>query len=541
MGGTTWAAPTIYSIATYDSDKNFIEIIGDQTYSLDPDSEITLNDDVAFIVLSFPGPEGYSNTMMVDYSEEFPAEYFNYTRIVKKKNINVLTPEMFGAVGDGVTDDTSAFNKMMKYITDEVCVCTNNYKISSLRIGNINFYSYGSLYCNSGIIIESASYKTVKIKGIYGASREYSTIYGVTLLNSFYNKIEIGEIDNFAYGFLIKADASNGCYSNSISIKRMKCIMGLHFETSDMAWANSNVIDVHYNPITIINLPNDVTPYAINLYENSTNFAYNSNIIHLWYEWHYQYLGCLAKIARLKKANKNRIIIERMEITGTTDDIEDIILFESQCERNSIIADNFFWISSEYTVKNLSNYLNDVTIKGVDILCKDFKWYKQDMMLKMNGQAIDSYQTMLRVNDNNAFEETDVGVSLNNLSEVWPIGTNFSCIVKDITQPSYIIIKARNKNARCNVRLGNENGSALGPSYYLTTENPYLNHTITFYNYKVNDEKNSSIFRSSENIAIVDSMLEFKEGVKYINLAICGEIDEIGLSPNLLLLETTQR
>lgn len=537
--GTVWRTPTIYSIATYDDKLEFIENLGNQSYSGDADSKIDIPSNAHFVVLSFEGSTGYSGGMFIDYSASFPIKYFDYTKITIPIDCYYLLPEMFGAVGDGVTDDTNAFEKMLYYVTNETCVCTKSYLITQpLIINNINFLCYGSIYCKYGIIFQNMNHKNILIESIYGENRIYSEVFGVTISNCHYTNFVFGIIDYYTNGILLKADGY-GCDGNIIDAKRVKCINGIVFLNNNDGWINGNKIRLICNPIEVSEEPLDADFYAIDMTGNNTNNSFNSNTINLLYEWHYDYFLHIAKLIKMSKSNGNKINVERLEITGVESTIDDFVVFGELCINNEVVANQFVYVSADFSCKNNSAYLNRAIFSETDKILEGFRWIKQDMCALSNLNCVDRNYKLARINNENKVEvvEEPTGVNIEHIDgEVWSIGTLLQLKTKDIESDSFIMFRGKGFDARCNLRLGNASDSPLGISYILTTQNDILNNNVSVYGYYVNPNVSSSIFRSNNNIALVDSMLHIKSGVGYINLIVCGFVDEIGLSDNLVIL-----
>ena len=70
--------------------------------------------------------------------------------VVTEDDLRYITPEMFGAVGDGVTDDSAAMQDAMDYAAlhhKPVCVSKGCYKIGNVKLYNGNEYEiFGSYY-----------------------------------------------------------------------------------------------------------------------------------------------------------------------------------------------------------------------------------------------------------------------------------------------------------------------------------------------------------------------------------------------------------
>ena len=131
---------------------------------IDNDYNITAYD--AFVILneSLSNSTFTENTLqLIDMDCDTEITAFDAYSVLKKSISDTfsdyITPEMFGAVGDGLTDDTDAFEMCMKSSTQNV-VLTGDYLIQRNLTSSIdkNFY-------NGKILCQSANYKVLTFSG----------------------------------------------------------------------------------------------------------------------------------------------------------------------------------------------------------------------------------------------------------------------------------------------------------------------------------------------------------------------------------------
>lgn len=164
-------------------------------------------------------------TVTVDKLEEWLADG-TLTQLVEeaiaeintllKNNLKIVTPEYFGCVGDGQTDDTTNFQKAIDYVEeneDFTLLLTKKYKVTNLLINKycaINFNNRPLIgYSTSGILLD------INIPYTYDPSQ------GVDA-NPFYKwdnfeNILINGNSNTNYQYLVRFRARN-LYINSLTI-----------------------------------------------------------------------------------------------------------------------------------------------------------------------------------------------------------------------------------------------------------------------------------------------------------------------------------
>jgi len=170
-----------------------------------------------------------------------------------------ITPEMYGAKGDGVTDDLSAFQSAISAMSagDVLYIPANKYLLSdTLTITKtVTIIGDGTIYVThahpilkldsvSGVVIDLAKIeKSARVFDYEEGSSAYSI--AVLLRNSTYCNIYIHSILNTTTGIVLVGDGEKvGCHYNQLQCDDARSFTGIEFiRTSNGGWVNGNRVN----------------------------------------------------------------------------------------------------------------------------------------------------------------------------------------------------------------------------------------------------------------------------------------------------------
>lgn len=153
-----------------------------------------------------------------------------------------VTPEMFGAVGDGLTDDTEAWNKAIE--TGKVIIANKLYLITdTLELDN-DVYMNGIIYndVSDGVMISGKSGKYYKLNVQSKRQYDYPDLYtGVKIINSNKCIFDI-KTRNFYYGIQMIGDGSGTAYNTVNSAYLINARFFIDLDTLNNGWVNENYL-----------------------------------------------------------------------------------------------------------------------------------------------------------------------------------------------------------------------------------------------------------------------------------------------------------
>ena len=227
----------ISSGTVLDNDIQVYLNLAEKTQASTKFENIAVNDNESTYVMSFP----YESVVSI----EAPiGEYIKYkTANAKGDTATYLTPEVFGAVGDGYTNDTEAVNACIAKAaeTNQTVLMAKKYYITS---------PIDILYDDMQIIINSVVYNgtesAVKIHGLRNTIKIQSVVsssVGVAFVGEnekhiTHNALEINTIDSKSHGITFTT-GSVGLYQNTVRFNNIKaggadCYGIAYFNPSDI-------------------------------------------------------------------------------------------------------------------------------------------------------------------------------------------------------------------------------------------------------------------------------------------------------------------
>lgn len=236
-----------------DNSGNDVTLLVDGAYSMAVDDR---NDNQKYYFANVLDGEPLTNDSLVDAT--VIATGTNTPRTLGDRFTDTVNVKDFGAVGDGITDDTAAINACIEYCLDNNAVMYsvggvskadgliqifNNDSVARPRINlpKLNLGTTGSVVIGSTACrIIDGFISIPKLEGVVGATTD-----GLLIKNAQFNQIEIGLIERFKNGVLIQPQGFN-CGDNTISIGRVsECENGIHMDNSlsvgiDLQWHAQN-------------------------------------------------------------------------------------------------------------------------------------------------------------------------------------------------------------------------------------------------------------------------------------------------------------
>lgn len=203
------------------------------------------------------------------------------TSCFKVKSVNYITPEMFGAVGNGVTNDTTAVQSALDSGCDVVFNGIYSTNLLRIRKNNITVTVNGAIRTTSGIKIgdESTTVSRVKLTGHGTISASNNTDPAIELTNcrwcvfgGNWLRLESNSIGIRANNGVVHNDFSNITIVCSVSGTK-----GIYFKTKDAGYSNDN----RFTHIWVSFSSGNVKGYAVYLDAEESQYVLNENYFYM--------------------------------------------------------------------------------------------------------------------------------------------------------------------------------------------------------------------------------------------------------------------
>ena len=172
------------------------------------------------------------------------------------QNANYRTIESFGAIGDGISDDTEAIRNAIENTPEGSKLLTEGkrYKITDtilvdkqINVELLGTFLYDGIKDRPAFTFNGLQFKDIKIGKVINTNQDTpdwsnQNFIGVDLIDLFNCKISVDEANNFYVGY--KTTSKNaGFWFNDVTFKRaINCLIG-HEICSDgsSGWLNNNI------------------------------------------------------------------------------------------------------------------------------------------------------------------------------------------------------------------------------------------------------------------------------------------------------------
>lgn len=289
-----------------------------------------------------------------------------------------ITPEMYGAVGNGQTDDLLAIQSAISAMSagDVLYIPAKKYLLSDTLTINkqITIIGDGTIYVThanpilkldsvSGVIIDLAKIeKSAKVFDYEEGSTEYSI--AVLLRNSTYCNIYIHSILNTTTGIVLVGDGEKvGCHYNQLQCDDARTFTGIEFiRTSNGGWVNGNRVNAFCWAVNTWQDNTDLTPAymikSVSYAKSGEEEPYKNNgnyFEHLIAEYGAHAADYPILLCRLDYARGYTLNYDRIEISPKTSSLTDDTFYFT----NTQYCVAFVWFSA-YSIKpNIGNLSTD--------------------------------------------------------------------------------------------------------------------------------------------------------------------------------------
>ena len=179
-----------------------------------------------------------TNQIKFNHGNEYvSAALFKDLKIINPSGY--VTPETFGAVGDGITDDTVAWKDAIA--SGQVIVATGRYLCTEPLELNNDTFIYGIIYndVSDGVkIIEKRSH-TYVVRVASKTEHSGSQFSGVEIRNTNDCSISVYS-QNFYKGLLMSATGTGCCYNHIDSLLAINAMYAVYLYAENSGWVNEN-------------------------------------------------------------------------------------------------------------------------------------------------------------------------------------------------------------------------------------------------------------------------------------------------------------
>lgn len=181
--------------------------------------------------IEFKGDDSYISTALLEH-----------TTIINPKGY--VTPEVYGAVGNGIADDTQAWKDAIA--SNQIILATKTYLCSEPLELNNDVYCVGKIVNNTtdGIKIDSKGNHTYVINVECSSVIDNATRIGVEVKNC-NNCIFRIRTSNFYEGLKIHGDGTGCCYNSIETLFTRNAMYSVHITSENSGWANENYFYNH--------------------------------------------------------------------------------------------------------------------------------------------------------------------------------------------------------------------------------------------------------------------------------------------------------
>lgn len=365
---------------------------------------------------------------------------------LKPKVINgYITPEQYGAVGNGQTDDLTAFQNAITAMSDgdALYLPAKKYLLSNtLTISkSITIFGDGTLYvthANPVLKLDGAENAVIDIAKIQKESRvfdyeEGSTEYSIAVIlrNCAGCNVYIHNITNTTTGFVLVGDgASVGSHYNQLQCDEARTFTGIEIiRTSNGGWVNGNRVNAfRWMVNTWFDNENLVPGYMIKSISYATGeetepYKNNGNYFeHLVAEYGAHAADYPILLCRLDYARGYTLNFDRIEISAKNSSLTENAIYFT----NSQYCAAFIWFSLFGFTTNVGNLATDhnLVIKKRDFESVSFSGVRSilsSVTLNTNLSYITNWFQIVKNSSTKSvriFGELTVNADLANLSHL---------------------------------------------------------------------------------------------------------------------------